>query len=520
MSCTDCTSNDKYELVNQPPPEHYWHPNGAKGFWSVVKPLGVEVTNEAENPSAEYDLTNWIALTGTVTLTRNAASAMHGGNGVGVTTTVGGTGVGYDMTSIAALNTSYCACITIRGDAGIAEFDIVWPGAPTPDPVVITLTGQPQRVCYTLPPQSAGPTFPAIFVRVLFSNPGDHAVDGLTLVTEGQCLAEYFDGDSPGASWDGTPHASPSTMGRFSRAYGNVIDLNEIGFNVISADGWGLAPYNNIVTSFARGNGAHLQRQQLAPRTISLVGQIVGGRLGMHNVRRELIAAMNYRFKGQCTQELLLRYQLRDDCGCQLSTVVEIPAVYAAGLEGSWSNLESERAIIQFQAHREVNWVSPFEHAAALTAAGTGEVDETYIRSVTYEGDEDAWVTIELRGGTGSGLRVASIENMTTDAIIQFIDPVTPANEYIAVNDDTYVIIRTDPRALDITTYPTAVRWMNRLRYPGSQMTAMRLVPGVNNFRTTVPLNGDDAVVVMHWHDHYSSTDVIPMCDACTENYL
>lgn len=238
----------------------------------------------------------------------------------------------------------------------------------------------------------------------------------------------------------------------------------------------------------------------------------------MHRIRRELIAAMNYRFKGQCTQELLLRYQLRDSCDCQMSAVVEIPVVYGAGLEGSWSNLESERSAIQFQAHREVNWVSPFGHAAAITTAGIGAINQTYTTTVTYEGDEDAWVTFEIRGGSDF-IHVDSIENLTTGAFLGFVDLTIPA-DYFPVGTDDYAIIHTDPRALSIQYFPGGSRQMFRVRCPESQMSAMRLVPGENVFEVVVPYHGDDSLVLVRWHDHYSSTDVIPMCDACTGNYL
>lgn len=492
--------------------EHYWHDAGAKGNWSIIKPYGYSATNAAVNPSVETNANRWFAIN-TSTVIRNNTAAIHGDYGLNVFTTAANQGVGYEMFPQFSFNTVYWACVSIDGDAGaIATLTFEYGEGVFrfATPATITLPGYPVRICarFGPVPTDAGPILPTLPVSVRFDRAGEYYVDGLVLTTTDEPITSYFDGDSPGASWQGTPHASASSIDAFSRVFGERVNFNEIGFNITGNMGFGLTPRQLITTSYARLNGAHYQRSKDLPRVVSLTGTFEGpSPADMHEARQALIDTMIWRFKNQCTQELLLCYSLVDDCGNQISEELQIPVEYQAGLEGLWGTLDRERATLTFVANTEQSFASSFDSSVDLSINGTTIID--------YEGTDDAWPEIYIYPGAG-GLNLTAIHNDTTGHSVYFGTSAVGGNpNALPLVFGQYAILRTNPAqriSLDLYDYtaggsPVVTRIMHYIRYQLSQVGLLRLVPGENQFRAPASLVSSGARVFLRYRNRYLSVD-------------
>lgn len=504
----------KYQIVADSGSEHYWHEAGVKGNWSIVKPYGYAIVNAATNPSFELFSSSWFGMNGATWL-RDREAAIHGDVGALVTITAMNQGIGYEMFSQFSFNTTYWACVSVDGPAGaIVHFQIEYEAHPgvgvtISQPTVVTLPGYPIRICAHLPPVSSDHnlTLPTLPIAIRFDRPGTYYVDGLVLTTTSEPITTYFDGDSPGAVWLGAPHASASSTDGFSRLFGERINFNEVGFNITGQAGFGLTPRQLLTTSYARLNGAHFQRTKDLPRVISLMGTFEGSGDEMRQARQTLIDAMIYRFKNQCTQEMLLCYSLVDDCGNPVSEELQIPVEYQAGLEGLWNVADMERATLTFVANTEQSFASAFDSSAELSINGT--VVET------YEGTDDSWPDIHIFPGAG-GLNLSAIHNDTTGHSVYFGTNAAGGNpSALPLVFGQYAILRTNPAqriSLDLYDYtgggsPAVSRIMHYIRYDVSQVGLLRLVPGENQFRAPASLAPTGARVFLRYRNRYQSID-------------
>lgn len=516
--------------VNVPPDggEHYWHEEGVKGFWSVIKPYGQAVVNAATNPSMEADGAGWVAING-ASLLNDPNAALHGNKGWAVTTTTASQGVGYEMISQFSLNTTYCACISIDGPAGaIASFKFEHnppPGSVVTitTPTIVTLPGYPIRICAKLNATPYSPFLPTLPIAVRFDRAGTYKVDGLVLTTTEDPVTSYFDGDSPDAVWLGAPHASASSTTGFSRILGERVNFNEVGFNITGGTGFGLAPKQLISSPFARLSGAHLQRVKDSPRIITLTGLFEGNDPSeIHAARNALIDALSWRFEDQCTQDLLLCYSLVDECGCQVSQELQIPATYQAGLEGIWGTLDRERTTLVFAANGQQSFASEFESSANLSINGTTIID--------YEGTSPAWVNVHMWPGAG-GMNVSEIHNDTTGHSVYFGTSASGGNPtalplLFGPPIRQYAILHTDPAqkisldlyeiAIPVTSSATITRIMHYIRYALSQVGMLRLVTGRNQIRAVAPLVSTGSRIFLTWKNKYKSVDHL-CAGACVE---
>lgn len=507
-----------YEGVLPGIDEHYWHPIGVKGYWSVIKPYGESLVNAALNPSFEFFTDHWIALGGATWL-RDRDAAIHGDIGALVTTTGGNQGIGYQMYSQFSTGTHYSACVSVDGPAGAVvtfKFEYANPSVPTPAATQVRLPGYPIRICAQLPPVSLNPSSATLPIGIRFDRAGTYNVDGLMLTTTTTPIETYFDGDSPHAGWQGTPNNSASTIDGFSRQVGERFNLNENGFNFTAGNGFGLTPRQLITSPFARLNGAHLQRVKELPRVIMLTGTFEGAPEDMHEARSELIESLRWKFKNQCTEELLLCYSLVDECGCQISPEVQIPCELQSGLEGAWSTLDRERVTLVFTTSGEQSFVDSFDTSGELTLNGTV--------LVTNEGTDDVWPDVYIFPGA-TGMNIDHITNVTTGHSVVFGTNAAGGNPTaLPLSFGQYAILRTDPRkriSLDLVSYPGGIATVTRIMHyldhverelsPGatiiSRVGEFRLIPGENQFNTTVSLLSSGSRAFLRWRNRYESVD-------------
>jgi len=518
MSCRDCGGSGRgYHNVPPSAGEHYWHDEGAKGYWSIIKPYGIAATNIALNPSVERSADHWLALGGGSTVLRTPLGAIYGNEGLQVTTTGINEGVGYEFLPQFDLitPTPYSACISIDGTPGtIATFEFAHDNVPDSDRLIarIRLPGYPVRVCAHLKATSNNTLAPTLPISVRFDRPGVYQVDGLVIVESLDPVVFYFDGDSPGGDWDGTPHDSESSIDAADRTLGDRINFNEIGFNIVSASGFGVSPRQLITTNFARLNGAHLQRVRDNPRTIALTGTFEGSPAEMHAARCDLVDALTWRFKNQCTQEATLCYSLVDDCGCQVSKELQIPVEYQAGLEGTWNTLDRERATVVFVANSEQSFSEAFDSSASFDVTSIGVKTLT----IDYAGNDDAWLEVTILGS----ITVASIKNTTTGNEVHFGTTLAGGNpNSIPLAAGEYAILRTNPaKRISLDFYPGGTRIMHYIRYLQSQMGLFRLVPGQNVLTVDVIARDDGCRVYVRWRNRYQSVDCLGDClGQCSE---
>lgn len=492
----------EYEGVLDSIPEHYWHPEGVKGYWSIIKPYGYSIINAARNPSFEFASTSWVNL-GSSAWQRSRDAAIHGDIGALVTVTASNGGIGYEMLSQFTTGTFFSANVSVNGPAGtIVTFKFEYVNASLPPPVAtrVMLPGYPIRISTRIQPQSLNPTATTLPIGIRFDRPGTYYVDGLVLTSTELPVEMYFDGDSDSATWLGTPHSSASEMSPRRRTIGERFNLNESGFNFVGSTGFGLTPRQLITSPYARLNGAHLQRIKELPRVIVLNGTFEGAPEDMHEARSALIEALSWKFKNQCTEELLLCYSLVNECGCQVSREFQIPVEYQSGLEGNWSTWDRERATLVFVTSGEQSFIEAFDSSAELTLNGTILLENA--------GDDDVWPEVYMHPG-GGGVIISELINDTTETHIKF------TGSGLSLAFGQYAILRTNPRkriSLDLVTFagsapPTVTRIMNRIDHTQSQIGSFRLIPGINQVRAPAALVSAGNRAFLRWRNRYQTLD-------------
>ena len=491
--------------------DYFWHPYpNSKAFWSVVVPLGVDLTNLVANGSLGVSTIGWGSGNGS-TITRLAGGAVgsfHGRAtppvpGAAIQAIYGELTVGGGVPTIdVPFGETVYACVYVRGSVGdnievsIITDGVVGPGIGAISSEVMMVDGSNEWVrvnvsMFSQLPFNPTPA-PGRTVGILINSDnssGNDVLDFDGLIMTVGTEAEYFDGDNPDATWDGAPHESTSTVSRFSRAYGTRTNLIDLGLNVFGDSGWGLPPVNNLTTDFARLDGAHLQRQRYLPRVISITGLWEGETAQMHKDRCDFLNSISYRFRRQCTQELLLCYQLHTPCGKPCSEILQIPVMYQSGMEGIRIDRHMERATIQFIANTDVAWESPVSNSAVLDINGQVTID--------YEGTEDTWLTFDFRSNDVQ-TNINRIANETTQTeVISDINMATG-----------YVIFITDPRHLSLRQYPFSVDILGiAIDHAQSQPTQLRLVPGENTIAIGSNNDPPEAEAIVRWNNRYSSVD-------------
>lgn len=191
-------------------------------------------------------------------------------------------------------------------------------------------------------------------------------------------VTTYCDGDELGLlpvesplpfRWNGTPHASTSTRSGTTRAGGVVRDLDAYGLTLVSIQGLGAGPVENIFTPLGNAPGAVYQTTQAPERTFTLGGRFAasdGARLSRYRgaLRRDLSASLVGQ--PQPVRLLLQKYRGAEAIGAQ----VQIDASYAGGLEGDEAALYGEDVAIQFVAYQP-DLVSVVSQGAALDMSET-----------------------------------------------------------------------------------------------------------------------------------------------------
>ncbi|MBV7326773.1 hypothetical protein KFU94_00645 [Chloroflexi bacterium TSY] len=324
---------------------YYWD----RCLWWVVKPVQRSITNLLINPSFERGVDGWVGMNANTNLSLSQDESFRGLQSLCVQSdTEDLYGVRYDILVLAGR--TYCATFWVKGCAGDALFasfaSQVTAGILLPQiqegSVRLELTGDWQEVQLCLVNGTTGDLAATLSISTTRVGHCDlFYLDAVAMVDNDEPVS-YFDGDQHGATWNGVPHASPSTAAAGQRQEGTPVNLQECGLNPIGDGGWGMPPVEPVVLSFARRPGALYQRSHVRPRPISIRGTVEGCPCAVHQVRQKLVELVGLWDVADCEEEFLLRYQWTNDCGDSIGEPLEIPVTYVSGLEEARSDLQRQ----------------------------------------------------------------------------------------------------------------------------------------------------------------------------------
>lgn len=514
-------------------PSYYWHHGyGCKSFWSVITPLAAEIRNYLFNPSMEGEDQEWITedFINGGSVERSPFAAFDAGFGLRVFAPPAATQYEANRAAMGSSPIPYPGFVAlygkrlfgslwIRGHKGDTintcfEIDGVLGGVIATlakDCATIEATGQWQRVQFSvLATYVSGFMATGVPVQIRVVNDNGSGA-GFFDIDAGYVGFDtppdtFFDGDSDGASWTGTPHASQSIVSRFSRTVGNRQNFYDLGLDIYADEGWGHPDVENITTSYARLDGAHFQRTKFLPRVIRISFDIqicpgCNGTKEIHRIRQNLIKALNYRYKRTCNTPLVLIYQPVDDCCKPIGCEVRLPVVYNGGLEGNRQALHMEKIVLEFVAYDEVTWRESQSRSVTLPENGT-------TLDFDVGGDDDTYPILRIAPGANGPMTLNRIVNFTVEAALAFGVPtlgyVIPANSYLIVN--------TDPTLFSATLYDalgneTSVE--NIINFAQSDIQNFRLVPDGSNalaFEGT-PAPSGNTLINVYWSNRWLSAD-------------
>lgn len=209
---------------------------------------------------------------------------------------------------------------------------------------------------------------------------GDLWIDDVQL-EEGTTPTTLISGDLSGAAieagdyqWVSVPGNSASLRSAACVAGGEVVNLAQFGLRVMAVIGLGLAGQNNIVQPSANGGGYYSETITRGTQ-FQIVGRLDGATpFELAQRRSALIAALRHDRAGGISRPVVLRYRLRN-CRDLLTDYVDIPCVYAGGLEGQVDNLYSENVSIAFEHYNrdliaERGAGSPLSNVESTTYTG------------------------------------------------------------------------------------------------------------------------------------------------------
>lgn len=211
----------------------------------------------------------------------------------------------------------------------------------------------------------------------------------------------------PGVVWNGTPYASSSTRGWYSRGGGRLLRFADAGFAVTAFSGLGQAPIQHVTNPFAELDGTYHQRQRRRHRQFVIRGNFITDNLGDLLRRRALMGQMFARTRSDDDDPIIMRFQMVGIDDHLVGREFDIVCRYISGLEGRISSDYGEQIDLTFVADDPYIW-EPGDWVVTDTLTGSGNVN------IPIEGDVPTPCFIEVQG-TG---RLRSIHNLINNQTI------------------------------------------------------------------------------------------------------
>lgn len=520
-----------YPAPEIPAPEYMHYGELGCSFISLSQPTGEPAVNYIRNPSFERNRQGWdIAIALGTTLLRTATGPFSGTFGLRVTAPPGaqpgdqygalygaGSIIGSPFPQISvAVNQRVYGGIWVRGEPGdTIAVQLIFDGIAVPGyinnisnpPTLVSATGEWQFVRATFSTRAAGSTVGLMATSDNGSGAGLFFVDGAIISTND---VQFFDGDSFGATWAGAPHASESNASQFA-ALGQPINLTDLGVDVISYEGFGVPPVENISTSFARQHGSHFQRQRFLPRTMTITLDVQDCSLltGVQQARCDLIDAIfGYKFRETCRFDLILYWTFVNSCCEALSRTVAIPVQYEGGLEGSTGHLWRSRIALQFTAYEQLFWQD-----VNTTSSVIIPVSPSATRPVV-DGNQPAYPIIQVVTGADP-MTLTRVINDTGGVAIGIGVPTlgytVPANSVLRIDTNPLTF-----EAIQIDSAGTVTDLRTQINFPASNLGEFLMIPGTNNLRldagSVLPATASANVT---WRNNYLGVECAPLTKEC-----
>ena len=486
------------------------------GMWSIVQPLNQDVTNYVENPSFETGIQLWqggsdTQLTWVDAWPLASDDAYNGSHALRVTTTnpwhaysvqyTGSLKAGKRSTHYGALWVKACA-----GDQLEFTVGIVNPATTEPfiERTITTIaTGEWQELRTSFTNQSDVTLFVSLY---LTNRPASR--DCSTMLIDAasytQIEAPYFDGESSGASWDGTRYASASTMSARCRSNGDDVYLKDLGLLITGFTGHGMPTVKQDATPNANYGGSHYNRTIPESRTIVLTGRLTSCR-GLAEIERlhsKLSDLVGFGRYFDSPQPFLLRYRL-NRCDCVTSGTLEIPVVYDGGLEGAVANTWDQRIELRFTAMDQLFWREPETQCVSLLPNQSNEIQ--------YSGTAPTKIRMEVFNDNAAGDALfTSIANTTLGSGIYLQNPadinqgyatIAPGNSLKLGDSGDCVGLRQS--CAGVTLEPAGTNLAGYILRPASRPSEFMLIPGKNVLFPTC--SGATPRIQICWENMYQS---------------
>jgi hypothetical protein len=213
-------------------------------------------------------------------------------------------------------------------------------------------------------------------------------------------------------------------------AAGSVLNLVDLGIQVLAYTGAGMAPIQNLTTPYALIGGDYYQRTVARPRPITLMCFTGGKSIAeLQKIRKTLISYIAPDNSLQQAAQIKLRFATTDNCGAVVGQTLEVPVNYVGGLEGNTDNLYQDRFALQFveYAPPSIKELTTNSNALGFKTSQSSGVETLYLR------DSGAWSTTPVANNGqvnamlydqtdvlwyGTGDRIANFPNTVTQATV------------------------------------------------------------------------------------------------------
>lgn len=509
MARNGCGSVRAFDNVPIEAEPYYWRDGSVRGFYSIVRSLGVDVVNLVSNPSAELNLDGWHSDGGD-TLTRSSADSYQNAYGVLVTPVPLGGPMNVGFAALQAVSPfpqidipvgeTYYGLIAVRACAGdtvtalMTADGIIPPGATfTEGREVYDSDGNWRLIELSMTNTGTVPIATRLFVESNNASGCNEMYVDSAQITARE-FSTPFNGDDLFAGWNGAAHASQSTALAERRAAGVEVNLSEYNFDMIGDGGFGFPPVNLITSTYAQRAGASYQNAQVLPRTLTLTGRIEDcNPIEIHCARHQLIKDIGLWDLTECAQEMTLKFQYTDECGNPIGEKIEMQVEYAGGLDGARTDITAQQITMQFVANELPYWHSERQRGFVL-ANGANIVD--------YEGTAPTSPKFRFRGP----MTLNSITNNSNGGLVSWTGGfVIPAGQYMLLETQPGLIVSV--LVDEATGVGTLVGHL--IDYTVSQLARFRLSPtGADQNQLTLDAAiGAGGEAVMVWFDNFLSAD-------------
>jgi hypothetical protein len=322
------------------------------GYFSIIVPE--ERTNYVWNPSFETNDDQWSA-SGASAFARVSTYARRGLYSLQCTPTAALTdGIGYSDPGLGGLPAGYFSySIDLWAYPGVPMIFEATTGGVTRS-VITVGKGRWERIGGVHHAALAGGASLTIRKNNSWSTYPFY-VDGAQ-IESGLYPTTYIDGDQVGYKqglldyfWLGNPHDSFSKRTANCRSGGKVVPLKDLGLEVMSFTGLGMAGVENDIMDFGTLDGGEYHDTHMPTRQFTITGAIFGKLHGKIQQKRKDIIDVLKPDLVIPKQAMVLRYEFGRGCEKD-GLVLELPSVYVEGMGGQFDNFHQERIALTFNA--------------------------------------------------------------------------------------------------------------------------------------------------------------------------